>query len=1006
MEQKHSPCSVASSEKVLSPGFARSSSRSTARELHCSSMLTDPPLTCVASDFEPQSSFDRRVETESGATSRSPYTGFCGCLESAKRLLKAAASDLLAGETDFAQIYRQAVSNPKHDNKLAAWNSTRLKESGRRAGSGITFCSSPLRYLLLRFADHQTEKEYELICNELCIVRFIFQLLIHHGVIMPILFFVFAFTGAHRDFRVYFPPLELFYVLYFSLAVGLGLLLALMLIFPGFFFSVGMWARKRALTVSYFYTFLMVTGYCMPFAVLQHSFPTPQKEIVLVDEDLPLPQQQAAPKVDAQLVNALLGTERVFVDTTLFSVYLFTSTMLWLDVLAPSLVRLTAVLHLWIPSAFSALFVIAYIYSHYVNPSALATVICLFYSLSLWSYAGRYATELQHRIVFLNWRSSRERLVRLVEQAPQPASNSTGADGMMIHLRQMDRTIKQLILLHRGTGGVSGQLEQLEMLVKELEDILRKNNDIYSVQLQDEDHGPCGTHMQVSESYEELGLHIGQEWNTNLIELEEQTSHSFFLTGYALLRTVISELGCPPDKLTSFLNSCEAQHQANPYHNRRHAAVVAHSTAWLANTLGVINNCDSVERAALHVSALCHDLGHPGRTNQFFVASYDPLAIVYNDIACLENLHCCLCFRTLERLAELRRIREENNIFFYLNNENFRFVRSQLIKLILATDMKQHFETISRFRLRKSADDFDVVESVDDRWAVLTICLKMGDISHVGLSWDMHFRLSCDIVEEFYQQGDEELRRGMSVSLLCDRSKHCEMPKSQEGFLEYLAKPLLSVLLESDISGLLRREVYERVELNLQRWKQMALDQVVVPMQSAVPQTQARTFTASALRRVAGVESTQPSPYSPATGGHLTCQTDGSGKELERSVARPESGDHVTGPAEGFSAPGERDHFRNPVCFRRPFALSFLARGQASVRKWTASTTGRDDALAEDGRPAGDVVSLASEQSPLQGDAHSRSPGEDLLDWSSLPFEATSKEAGPIHFTQAADLSD
>ena len=36
---------------------------------------------------------------------------------------------------------------------------------------------------------------------------------------------------------------------------------------------------------------------------------------------------------------------------------------------------------------------------------------------------------------------------------------------------------------------------------------------------------------------------------------------------------------------------------------------------------------EPLEKAALAVAALAHDVGHPGRTNQFFVTCFDPLVL-------------------------------------------------------------------------------------------------------------------------------------------------------------------------------------------------------------------------------------------------------------------------------------------------------------------------------------------------------------------------------------------
>lgn len=37
---------------------------------------------------------------------------------------------------------------------------------------------------------------------------------------------------------------------------------------------------------------------------------------------------------------------------------------------------------------------------------------------------------------------------------------------------------------------------------------------------------------------------------------------------------------------------------------------------------------NSIDKVTLTVAAICHDVGHPGRNNQFFINCYDPLVSV------------------------------------------------------------------------------------------------------------------------------------------------------------------------------------------------------------------------------------------------------------------------------------------------------------------------------------------------------------------------------------------
>ena len=45
------------------------------------------------------------------------------------------------------------------------------------------------------------------------------------------------------------------------------------------------------------------------------------------------------------------------------------------------------------------------------------------------------------------------------------------------------------------------------------------------------------------------------------------------------------------------------------------------------------------------ISAMGHDLGHPGLNNNYHINASSDLALTYNDISCLENYHCSFLFK-------------------------------------------------------------------------------------------------------------------------------------------------------------------------------------------------------------------------------------------------------------------------------------------------------------------------------------------------------------------------
>jgi hypothetical protein len=88
---------------------------------------------------------------------------------------------------------------------------------------------------------------------------------------------------------------------------------------------------------------------------------------------------------------------------------------------------------------------------------------------------------------------------------------------------------------------------------------------------------------------------------------------------------------------------------------------------------------------------IVHDVNHPGHTNDFLVAVEDPLAITYNDTSPLENHHLAAAFNMLRS--------SEYNFMEEIEHDAFRTLRSLMIELVLATDMKKHFEILSHFQV-------------------------------------------------------------------------------------------------------------------------------------------------------------------------------------------------------------------------------------------------------------------------------------------------------------------
>ncbi|CBZ49603.1 hypothetical protein NCLIV_000970 [Neospora caninum Liverpool] len=305
-------------------------------------------------------------------------------------------------------------------------------------------------------------------------------------------------------------------------------------------------------------------------------------------------------------------------------------------------------------------------------------------------------------------------------------------------------------------------------------------------------------------------------------ELDLQTGNRVLVeVGYALLKSLAEGWSCEDIVLRNFLWRTDQYYQDNPYHNAVHGAMVAFMMARMLNALKVFSDCHVVALTAARLASLCHDVGHPARNNAFLTSSSHLASIIYNDSSVLENFHAALTFRILSSGG--------CNIFEKTSPEFFRSVRGLVIDLILATDMKSHFDFLTRVRNRKKSPEFNMSQNAEDQYLITEGCIRAADISHGLVNWDEHFEWSMRVTLEFYLQGDEEKRLGLPVSPLCNRDQATQLPTSQVGFLTYVVMPLLVELQPTDDHDTFMASLLSILTANTNKWEAMQGKEVDTP---------------------------------------------------------------------------------------------------------------------------------------------------------------------------------
>jgi len=234
--------------------------------------------------------------------------------------------------------------------------------------------------------------------------------------------------------------------------------------------------------------------------------------------------------------------------------------------------------------------------------------------------------------------------------------------------------------------------------------------------------------------------------------------------------------------LQAFLFQVHLSYNYTPYHNFRHCFCVTqmmYGLIWLCN---LQEKLDEIELLILLVSAICHDLDHPGYNNAYQVNAKTELALRYNDISPLENHHAAVAFEILSC--------DTSNVIKHLTPENHKRFRSGMIKCILATDMARHNEIVTAF---KGVIDCYDNENADHRMLMMMIFLKVSDISNEARPMDVSEPWVECLLQEFFMQSDAEKLEGLPVAPFMDREKVTK-PSAQVGFIKFVLIPLYEAL--------------------------------------------------------------------------------------------------------------------------------------------------------------------------------------------------------------------
>ena len=307
----------------------------------------------------------------------------------------------------------------------------------------------------------------------------------------------------------------------------------------------------------------------------------------------------------------------------------------------------------------------------------------------------------------------------------------------------------------------------------------------------------------IKKEEDEFDLKIINDIYFNIHSFEELvgTKNVFpFIAKFAYNTTSTMDL-LNTEAMDNFLERSRDGYKLVPYHNSLHAADVTQNILIILTKTNCIEllHLSQIDIISLITACLLHDIGHPSTNNMYQINTSSDFAVTYNDKSVLESFHVAEAFRILKKV--------EANIFSKFDKMQFRNIRKRMIELILATDMMYHAKTLSLVKNKitsynvlggKNIEDIFTENSntfFDEQQEILNFLIHTCDIGHSAKLFDLSYKWTYCIMEEFWNQGDLEKKLNIPVSFLCDRD-NADVPRNQIAFIKSILCPNFDVLIE------------------------------------------------------------------------------------------------------------------------------------------------------------------------------------------------------------------
>ncbi|OAP59555.1 hypothetical protein AYL99_06853 [Fonsecaea erecta] len=317
--------------------------------------------------------------------------------------------------------------------------------------------------------------------------------------------------------------------------------------------------------------------------------------------------------------------------------------------------------------------------------------------------------------------------------------------------------------------------------------------------------------LYVQESRKEVVAEAVGRWDFSGHDFteDELVYAGYFILNHCLQMEECAQWSMNQRDLLHFMQGCRVAYNSFVlYHNFRHAVDVLQSVFYFLLQIGTLPPYPAgaepspfadkkspiarllgpFEALTLLVSAIGHDVGHPGVNNMFLVKLNAPLAQLYNDQSVLEAFHCAAYSQILRR-------------HWHIAFQD-KALRKLMISTILATDMGIHSDYMQQLgNLQEKIHESGATDGwspKDIDWARTLACgllIKCADISNVARPWLVAEKWTHLLQKEFAHQGEMEQAVGMETTLFGgppELGNMLKLANGQIGFMTIFAHPLFA----------------------------------------------------------------------------------------------------------------------------------------------------------------------------------------------------------------------